>query len=42
MAVSGGSDFHGDKGKELGIYTDGNYIPEQILENIKKYIALAH
>ncbi|MBN2041306.1 MAG: PHP domain-containing protein [Spirochaetes bacterium] len=39
MIVSGGSDFHGDKGKVLGVYTDGNYIPAQILENIKSYIS---
>jgi 3',5'-nucleoside bisphosphate phosphatase len=37
MLISGGSDFHGDRGKEIGIYTDGNYIPDYILDDIKKY-----
>lgn len=38
ILISGGSDFHGDKGKEIGVYTDGNFIPCHILDDIKKYI----
>ncbi len=37
LLISGGSDFHGDKGKEIGIYTEGNYIPDHILDDIKNY-----
>jgi len=37
ILISGGSDFHGDKGKEIGIYTDGKFIPDHILEDIRKY-----
>ena len=37
LIISGGSDFHGDKGKELGIYIDGEPIPPDILKSIEKY-----
>ncbi len=37
LIISGGSDFHGDKGKELGIYIDGEPIPPDILKDIEKY-----
>lgn len=42
MIVSGGSDYHGDKGKVIGVYTDGEFIPTQILVNIKDYISTIH
>jgi 3',5'-nucleoside bisphosphate phosphatase len=38
ILISGGSDFHGDKGKKIGVYTDGKFIPDHILDDIKKYI----
>lgn len=37
LIISGGSDFHGDKEKELGIYIDGEPIPHYILDNLEKY-----
>lgn len=37
ILISGGSDFHGDKSKQIGVYTDGNFIPSEILEVIKRY-----
>lgn len=37
LIISGGSDFHGDKEKELGIYIDGEPIPHHILDNLEKY-----
>jgi 3',5'-nucleoside bisphosphate phosphatase len=38
ILISGGSDFHGDKGKEIGVYTDGNFIPCHLLDDIRKYM----
>ena len=40
MIISGGSDFHGDKGKEIGVYTEGKFIPAHILEDIQKYMEM--
>lgn len=37
ILVTGGSDFHGDKGKEIGVYTDGNYIPAGVLDDLRRY-----
>lgn len=37
LIISGGSDFHGDKDKELGICIDGEPIPPYILDNLEKY-----
>ncbi len=37
ILVTGGSDFHGDKGKEIGIYTDGNFIPAGILDDLRRF-----
>jgi 3',5'-nucleoside bisphosphate phosphatase len=37
ILISGGSDFHGDKAKEIGVYTDGNFIPGYILDEIKMF-----
>ena len=34
LAVSGGSDFHGDKQEELGYYGPGKLIPADILDPI--------
>jgi predicted metal-dependent phosphoesterase TrpH len=38
ILISGGSDFHGDKGKEIGVYTDHNLIPCNILDDIREYM----
>ncbi|MBN2403014.1 MAG: PHP domain-containing protein [Spirochaetes bacterium] len=38
ILISGGSDFHGDKGKRIGVYTDGNFIPDYILDDIKNFV----
>jgi predicted metal-dependent phosphoesterase TrpH len=34
LLVSGGSDFHGDKGEIIGYYAKGKVIPDNILEKI--------
>ena len=37
ILISGGSDFHGDKGKEIGSYYKEKYIPIEILDKIIEY-----
>ncbi len=37
LIISGGSDFHGDKGEKVVIYADNRFIPSQILDDIRKY-----
>lgn len=37
LLISGGSDFHGDKKEELGTYSEGKYIPFEIIEEIERY-----
>ncbi|MFH0974388.1 MAG: PHP domain-containing protein [Spirochaetota bacterium] len=36
IMITGGSDYHGDSSKEIGVYTDGNFIPGHLLDEIRK------
>lgn len=38
LLISGGSDFHGDKGEEIGFYAEGRAVPLSILNEIEKHI----
>ncbi len=37
LLLSGGSDFHGDKGEEMGFYNEGHLIPEELYTKISKF-----
>ena len=39
LLVSGGSDYHGDKGEEIGCYDKVNLIPASLYQPIKEYAA---
>ncbi|MCL1911950.1 MAG: PHP domain-containing protein [Leptospirales bacterium] len=40
LLVSGGSDYHGDKGEEIGCYDKVNPIPASLYGPIKEYMAI--
>jgi 3',5'-nucleoside bisphosphate phosphatase len=37
ILVSGGSDFHDESSKQIGVYTDGNYVPDHLLNAMRQY-----
>ncbi len=37
LLISGGSDFHGDNKTVLGAYSEGKFIPLEVLEEIEKF-----
>ena len=40
LLISGGSDYHGDKGEEIGCYDKVNPIPASLYQPIKEYAAI--
>jgi 3',5'-nucleoside bisphosphate phosphatase len=37
MLISGGSDFHEEGSKQIGVYMDGNFIPADLLETLRQF-----
>ncbi len=37
ILISGGSDFHEENSKQIGVYTDGNFIPAHLLNAMRHY-----